>query len=212
MTCCQCEGIELEFNEKEARRMLASYRKNGPSKTTAMIIAALEDQGVEGMTLLDIGGGVGAIPMELMKDGVTSTTSIDASSAYVAAVRKEAERQGVGERIEIHHGNFVDLADDVKQADVVTLDRVICCYHDVENLVGRSVEKAKKIYGLVYPRDRWWMKIFEAAANLFMAIRRNPFRTFLHSTETVEGIIRKHGFERRSRQQTFFWQVVVFSR
>jgi magnesium-protoporphyrin O-methyltransferase len=202
----------MEFNEKEARRMLASYRKNGPGKTTAMLISALQKEGLEGMALLDIGGGVGAIPMELMKAGVKNSTSVEASTAYAAALSKEAERQGVADRIEIHHGNFVDLADEVPEVDVVTLDRVICCYHDVEGLVGRSVEKARKLYGLVYPRDRWWMKLFEAVANFTFQLRRHPFRAFIHPTEKVEGIIKKHGFKRRTHQRTLLWQVVVFSR
>jgi magnesium-protoporphyrin O-methyltransferase len=212
LTSCQCEGIELEFSEKEARDMLASYRKNGPGKTTSMLIDALKKHGVDGLELLDIGGGVGAVSLELMKDGVTTATSVDASTAYAAAQRRESERQGVDDRINIHHGNFVDLADQIEQADVVTLDRVICCYDDVDQLVGRSVEKARRFYALVYPRDRWWMKIFESVANFYLAIRRNPFRTFIHATDKVEGIVKKHGFERRSYQQTFLWQVVVFAR
>ena len=83
MDCCQCKGIETVFNEREARGKLKAYRKNGPAKTTRMLIEALEKQGVEGMTLLDIGGGVGAIQQELLRDGVERATAVDASSAWM---------------------------------------------------------------------------------------------------------------------------------
>ena len=46
------------------------------------------------------------------------------------------------------------MSDEIEAADVVTLDRVICCYPDMEALVGRSAERALRLYGLVHPRDR----------------------------------------------------------
>ena len=82
MDCCQCKGIESVFNEREARSHLKAYREDGPAKTTRLLIEALRAQGVEGMTLLDIGGGVGAIQHELLRDGVVRATAVDASSAW----------------------------------------------------------------------------------------------------------------------------------
>src|SRR5579859_2167789 len=165
MACEQCQGIERFFNQRVAERQLKQYRRRGPDTTTRLLIAALRREGVDGLTLLDIGGGIGAVQFELFKAGVTSATDVDASSGYLAAARAEAEREQVAGRVEYRHGDFVDMAADVARAGVVTLDRVICCYHDMRALVGTSAAKANKLYGVVYPRDVWWTRATLAVGN-----------------------------------------------
>jgi magnesium-protoporphyrin O-methyltransferase len=123
MTCCQCQGIEARFNQKMANQKLQQYRQNGPIKTTRILIDALKTEGVEGMTLLDIGGGIGVIQYELLNMGAMSATGVEASLAYVNAAKEEIDRQGHASRVSHYHGNFVDLAADIPAADIVTLDR-----------------------------------------------------------------------------------------
>jgi magnesium-protoporphyrin O-methyltransferase len=213
MKDCNCiQGIESLFNEKEARNMLKSYRKEGPAKTTRILIEALKElaRSVEGMTLLDIGGGVGAIQHELLRAGVQKATGVDASTAYVRAAQEEAERQGHADRVSYHHANFVDLAPHIAPTDIVTLDRVICCYHDVQALVGLSVAKARTLYGLVYPRDTWWVRAAIGLGNLYFRVARNPFRAYTHPTEKVNALVRDHGFQQRFYKTSGPWQVVVY--
>lgn len=212
MDCCQCKGIESLFNEREARSKLKSYRKSGPAKTTRILIEALKAEGIEGRTLLDIGGGVGVIEHELLRAGLKSAVDVDASSAYIKAAEEEAQRQGHADRVSYHHANFVDYAPQVQSADIVTLDRVICCYHDMPALVGRSVEKAGALYGLVYPRDAWWMRAAIFLANRFLQLTRNPFRVFVHRTNAVDALVRGSGFQRRYYKRAGVWQVVVYAR
>jgi len=212
MDCCQCKGIETLFNQKEAENKLKAYRKDGPAKTTRMLIEALQAEGIEGTTLLDIGGGVGAIQYELLRAGVDKATAVDASTAYLRAAREEGEQQGVADRISYHHGNFVDLAPQTAPADIVTLDRVICCYHDMQALVGLSAAKASRLYGLVYPRDTWWLRIAIRAANMYFRVVRNPFRTFVHPTQEVDALVRGKGFEQHFYKESGLWQVVVYAR
>lgn len=212
MNCCQCQGIEELFNEQYVTRELSRYRAKGPDKTTRMLIDALKEEGVQGLTLLDIGGGVGAIQHELLEAGVHNATDVEASIAYIAAARAEAQRRGYAERVNYHHGNFVDLAAHIPPADIVTLDRVICCYHDIEKLVGLSTARARKLYGLVYPRDVWWMKIGLAIENFFFRLRKSPFRVFFYPTEVVEAMVNSNGLKRHFYRQTLIWQVVVYIR
>ena len=164
------------------------------------------------LTLLDIGGGVGAVQHELIDAGVQQVTSVDASTAYLTAAKVEAQRRGLADHVSYHHGNFVDLASDIAPADIVTLDRVICCYHDMEKLVGLSAARSRKLYGLVYPRDAWWVKLGLAFENFFFWLRRNHYRTYAHPTKAVEDIVKSNGLKRRSYRQTLVWQVVVYSR
>ncbi len=212
MDCCQCKGIETQFDAKEADKKLKAYRKDGPAKTTRMLIAALKAEGIEGMTLLDIGGGVGAVQHELLRAGVQCATGVDASTAYVNAAQQEGERQGQAGRVIYRHGNFVDLAPEIASADIVTLDRVICCYHDMQALVGLSVAKADVLYGLVYPRDTWWLRVAISLGNLYLRVARNPFRAFVHRTQAVDALVRGNGFQQRFRKTSGLWQVVVYSR
>jgi len=212
MSCCQCQGIESFFNKKLAFRELKQYREKGPTKTTKILIEALKTEGIEGMTLLDIGGGIGAIQYESLEAGVHSATNVEASTAYIEVAQEEADRHGYSDRVDYHHGDFVDLAPEIDPADIVTLDRVICCYHDMETLVGLSSVRARKLYGLVYPRDTWWIKIARPVINLFFWVQRNPFRFFLHPTEAVESLVRKNGLEPHFYRKTAIWQVVVYRR
>lgn len=212
MNCCQCQALEGLFDDKTAARELKAYRQKGPNKTTRLLVDALEAEGVEGLSLLDIGGGVGAIQHELLKANARSAIAVDASPAYLAAAQAEAERQGFASRVTYHHGNFVELAADIAPVDIVTLDRVICCYHDMPALVGLSSERAGKLYGLVYPRDAWWLKIGCAFMNFTLWLTRNPFRIFVHPRAAVEAILRRNGLRRRFYHQTFLWQVAVYGR
>jgi magnesium-protoporphyrin O-methyltransferase len=141
MTSCQCQGIEIQFDRREAAKKLADYQKNGPADTTRILIAALKEMGIDGATLLDIGGGIGAIQIELLKAGAAGAVSVDASTAYIEAAQREARDQGLQDRIQFHHGDFVELADKVPPADIVTLDRSLCCYPDMPALVGLSADR-----------------------------------------------------------------------
>jgi Methyltransferase domain len=212
LNCCQCQGIEELFSQQYVAKEVARYRAKGPDKTTRMLVDAIKKEGVAGDTLLDIGGGVGAIQHGLLEAGLEHATDVEASSAYLAAARAESQRRGYLERVSYHQGNFVDLASEIAPADIVTLDRVICCYPDMEKLVSLSVARAGKLYGLVYPRDTWWIRSGLAVGNLFFKLRRSAYRGFVHPTKNVEAILAGVGLRRQYYHQTLLWQVVVFAR
>jgi len=212
MSCSQCVGIESHFDQKKATEELLQYRNEGPVKTTRLLIDALIAEGISEMTLLDIGGGIGVLQHELLKAGVSSCINVEASKAYIEAIKEEAERQGHADRISHLHGDFVDLAEDLSQCDIVTLDRVICCYHDVKGLVEKSSALARKVYCLVYPLDRWSVRIGGVWENLTYRLHRSSFRFFVHPPEVVEEILRAEGFEQRFYQEDGMWQIVVYRR
>jgi magnesium-protoporphyrin O-methyltransferase len=212
MSCPHCAGVQKVFGRRQAARDLRRYRKKGPDSTTQILLDALKESGVEGLTLLDIGGGVGTLQHELLKSGVSRATSADASPAYIEAAREEARRQGFEERIDYRLGDFVEHDAELEDADVVTLDRVICCYPHMHELVGRSAARARKLYGLVFPRDDWWMRPLFWIMNAALAITRNPFRVFVHPTAQVERIVESRGLKRSFCQRTASWQVMVYER
>lgn len=212
MACCHCQGVDSVFSTRHVRRELKRYRRKGARETTKLLIAAIEAEGVQDSNLLDIGGGIGPVHHELLKSGVGTAVAAEASTAYLSAAEEEARRQGHTDRVTYRQGDFVELAPELESADIVTLDRVICCYPDMESLVGLSLGKARRIYGLVYPRDSWWTRMGIRLLNLVLWLSLNPFRVFVHPEPAVDALIRSAGFERRYLRRTPAWQVVVYRR
>jgi magnesium-protoporphyrin O-methyltransferase len=201
------------YNEKRAASQLRKYRKKGPIASTQTLIDALKTEGVEGATLLDIGGGIGAIQHELLAAGAAHTMSVDASAPYLEAAREQSDRRGHGDRVTYWHGDFVELAESIPPADIVTVDRVINVYPDWERLVELSAAHAKRLYGLVYPRDTPMVRLVIFAMNLILRLRRQPVRAAIRPVDRIQGIARESGLSPHFSQNVGqAWQVVVYRR
>jgi 2-polyprenyl-3-methyl-5-hydroxy-6-metoxy-1,4-benzoquinol methylase len=213
MKCCShCEGADDLFNAAQAASDLNAYHKNGPASSTRRLLDAITAADVQGLILLDIGGGVGAIQHELIKAGVEKVISVDASAAYLETSRKEAERRAYAGRASYYHGDFVQLAEEISPADIVTLDRVVCCYPDMPSLVRLSAARAKRVYALVFPCERWWIKAGIAVINFVQHLRRHPYRFFVHPTADIDSIARENGLSLDFHHRGIIWQVMVYRR
>ena len=141
---------------------------------------------MEGATLLDIGGGIGVIQHELLDSGAAKATAVEASSAYLSAARSESERRGLVHRVTYHHGDFVDLAESIQPADVVTLERVLNVYPDWERLASLSAERAQRLYGVVIPRDTLFVRLVIAGINLALRLRGKQVRAAIVPIDALE--------------------------
>jgi len=211
MGCSQCVGLEVE-TQKWAQSDLAQYRRGKQVSTTKMLIRSLIDSGVGGRNLLDIGGGIGEIQLELLAAGAASATSVEISTAYINTAQREAARKGLAERISWVHGDFVTLADQVPDADIVALNRVVCCYPDYQALVERSVGKAGRIYALVLPRDWWIFRLGLKILNLFFKAQKSLYVAYVHPVGEIDRMIQSQGFKPLFRQSTLGWHVWVYAR
>jgi len=208
---CRC-GCVNTFSTKAAEDDLRRYRRQGPDRTTRALITAIRAQGIEGASLLDIGGGIGAIQLELLGAGLGSSTSVDASEAYVAVARQEATRRGYSERASHLYGTLADVQAQVEGADVVTLDRVVCCSSDLPALLGTAVDRARRMVGLVYPRPTSWNRIAARVLNAFSWLTRDTTRWHLHPEAEIRAILTRAGFERHEVARSFVWQVALYVR
>ncbi|MCH8748742.1 methyltransferase domain-containing protein [Patescibacteria group bacterium] len=211
MNRCVCAGCDEVFGKKRVRKDVKRYHDEGLPGTTKILVTELERLGVTGKTLLDIGGGIGLIPLELLPLGVTSAVSLEASATYLTTAKEEAERQGVLSRITFQSGDFVSLAGNVGPADIVTLDKVVCCYADMEGLVTLSADRAQSLYALIYPRDIWWVKFAFALENISMRILGLP-RYYVHPTAEVERILHRKNFSKVFSRYKGRWQIAIFKR
>jgi SAM-dependent methyltransferase len=208
---CSC-GCVNTFSTKDARNDLKRYLKQGPDATTRALIDAIRAEGIEGATLLDVGGGIGAIPLELLAAGLASVQAVDATEGYVEVARAEAARRGFGERTRHLLGSLEELAAEIEPADVVTLDRVVCCDPDAVALLGAVTDRARRMVGLVYPRVTWWNKVAARGLAAFGWLTRDDTRWHLHDDRTVDGLLRRAGFQRREVDRSFIWQVALYVR
>ena len=208
---CACT-VGNEFGEADARDHLRSYRRSGPAQTTRWLLEGLHVDGVKGLTVLDIGAGIGAVHLDLLMAGAATAVDVDGSPAYVTAAREEAARQELSDRVTYIVGDFVNLAPTIAPADLVALDRVVCCYPEMKALVRQSVARARLRYGLVYPRDTWWIRAGATVLNGLARIARRRVRAYVHRTAEVEAIVRGAGFVPRLRRRNLFWQVAVYER
>lgn len=209
--CCRPDYDAL-FDDRAARRELEAYRRTGADGRTRHLLDAVRAEGVGGGTVIDIGGGVGVIGVELLAAGARALTNVDASGPYLSAARSEIERRGFGDRTTFHHGDFVDLASEVATADIVTLNRVVCCYGDWEALIGRSAERARRLYGLVYPRDRWWMRMPLGVVRAVGPLFGQAFPFHVHPERAIDERIRASGFELVFARRGIAWQTLLYRR
>lgn len=212
MSCCKCVGCDSQFGAQHAAKDLKRYHRNGPDVTTRLLLDALKSEGLHGATLLDVGAGIGVVHHELLSAGARSAIHVDATDGNIRVAEQEATRQGHREQVIFLRGDFVDMAPEVPPADIVTLDRVICCYSNMEQLVDASAAKARRLYGAVYPRERWLVKVWVALGNLARRVRGNPFQTYVHPIGAIDRILERNGLRLRSVRDTFVWRVAVYSR
>jgi magnesium-protoporphyrin O-methyltransferase len=212
MDACGCDDFASIFDRKTAEADRSEWRRAGPARTTRMLLDLIRPYGIPGSRVLDIGGGIGVIDHELLRAGAERATLVDASSAYLAVAREEAAAAHLLERLEIVEGDFVRRATSIEAADIVTLDRVICCYGDVEGLVDATGARTQRVLGVVMPRDRWVFRLGASLTNGLMRLRRRSYRAYAHTGSRVDGLAARHGLVPRTEQRTFWWRVVVYDR
>jgi magnesium-protoporphyrin O-methyltransferase len=213
MTCGKhCSDGASIFDEQRARRDIESYRHRGPAASTVRLLAALRAADLRVDTLLDVGGGVGTIAHELLKGDVRQATLVESSLSYLAAARAESDRRSTSDRLQLQVGDLVEIADDVPLADVVTLDKVVCCYEDMESLIAVSAAHARRLYGIVYPRDGWWVRLAITVENRMRRYRGGTFRNFVHPNVAIEAALHRAGLAPRFRRRGAWWVIAVYER
>jgi len=145
MTYFQRQGIEAQFDDREAAQIAAEYNQKGSARTTHIWIKALKAAGVENTTLLDVGGGTDVIKLDLLKAGARRAVSIEASTDYLKVAQQASVRQGLPDGIEFQQGDFVALGNGLPPADIITIDRSLCCYLDMPALVSLSADRATRL-------------------------------------------------------------------
>ena len=210
--CCDEDLERIGCDGRDWESDLTRLRERGPREETAELLEVVLREGVAGATVVDVGAGVGAVHLALLAAGAARAVDIDASKAYLAAARAEADRRGMGDRVEYRYGDVVELADELPAADIVTADSVVCCYPYIDLLVAAFVRPGPRVVGLSYTHEMWWLRGWMHLMNVAWAALRKPDRWYIHRHATVDGLMRDAGYAVVHDGGTRTWRVVVYRR
>lgn len=211
--CCSgsCKGTD-QFFSRHSQRYIKAFRKKGLDKIQRFLLDGVRRVRNGSSSILDIGCGVGALHLTLLREGATRATGVDISEKMIESARTLSEEFGLSDKTTYIHGDFVAQANEIGKSDVTMLDKVVCCYEDLDSLLRLSLGKTRRVYALTHPRDTlfiktgYWIQI--GIAKLF----RMSFHPFWHDWNAMHRQIEDQGFEAVSHNSTIFWQAVVFRR
>ena len=210
--CCTPKGYRTIFSEKSAQSEAKRYRRKGLDRLSRRIAELVIARGVEGGTLLEVGGGIGAIEIELLKAGASRATNVELTPTYEEAAGQLLREAGVVDRVERRVGDFVEAGADLESADFVILNRVICCYPDMPRLAAAAAECARSTLVLSFPNDRWWTRLGLTLVNLGFRAFRVQFQVFLHRPYRILAEAEGHGLRTRHNRRGLVWQTTALER
>lgn len=212
MSCCAPKGYRELFGERAARRDARRYRRKGLDETAQEMVEFLRGRGLDDATVLEIGGGVGAIGLELLRAGADRAVEVELSPNYERSAAELARELGFEGRVERRLGDLVAEGEGVPAADAVVMHRVVCCYPDVDALVGAAGERARRHLVLSFPRDRRLVRGGRRVINLWFRLRRWDFRFHLHPRAAILAAAEREGLRPVLEHQGAIWQVAALER
>jgi magnesium-protoporphyrin O-methyltransferase len=210
--CCNPRGCDQFFGARFARRTAERYRKRGLDKTARQMVAFLEQQGLDGATVLEVGGGVGEIQIELLKRGAARTVNLELSSAYDEEANRLLREAGFEERVERRLTDIATEPEAVEPADVVVLNRVVCCYPDYERLLGAVAEHARRLVVFSYPPRNVVSRIAVRGQNVLFRLLGREFRAFAHPPAEMLAVLERQGFRRTFAHRALVWRAAGLER
>jgi 2-polyprenyl-3-methyl-5-hydroxy-6-metoxy-1,4-benzoquinol methylase len=211
-SCCDPSGYERIFGNRFARSLARRYRRRGLGRSEQRLVDFCADRGLEGATVLEIGGGIGELQLELLRRGAAETTNLELVDSYDEQANQLAASAGVADRV---HRRRVDIAvspDEVEMADIVVLHRVVCCYPDYERLLTAAADHARRVLVFSHPPRNALIRMVGASQNAWFRVTRNSFRTFAHPPQAMLDVVRSRGFDVTYRHARGVWQVAGLER
>lgn len=212
MGACCARGCDELFTERVARRDARRYRRKGLDDTARVLRDRLVAGGIEGATVLEVGGGVGALHLELLRAGAARAVNLELSPAYDAVARALAREAGLEARLERRLQDVAADPEAVEAADVIVLHRVVCCYPDAEALLAAAAGRAGRTIAFSHPRSAWWTRALARLANGWQRARRRAFRVYVHDPSRMLATLEAAGFGGVRTHHGLFWHAAVVER
>ena len=210
--CCNARGCDEFFTAAQARRAAARYRRKGLDGTAQRMVAFLAERGIDGADVLEVGGGVGDVQLELLRLGAAHTINLELSPGYDEEAERLVDEAGFEGRSERRLHDLAVEPEGVERADVVVLHRVVCCYPDYERLLGAAADHARHLLVFSYPPRNALSRLLLGAQNLLFRIQRREFRTFTHPPARMLAVVQERGFVQTYAHRPMIWQIAGFER
>jgi hypothetical protein len=212
VSCCAPKGYAKLFGARAARRDVRRYEKGGLDDTGAQMVAFLRRRGIEGGSILEVGGGIGALQLELLAAGAGRATNLELSPEYEEAARELLRTRGLEERVDRRLGDLVVEPELADPADAVLMHRVVCCYPDADALVGAAAERTRRYLVMSFPRDGALFRAGARVLNLWFRLLRWEYRTFVHPPATILAAAERHGLELAEETTGRIWHLAALER
>jgi len=164
--------------------------------------------------VLELGCGRGGLLVQLVQAGAMRATGVDLSPASIDAAGKRFEQAGLSERASLSVGDAARVP--LEPHDWVILDRVICCYPDVERLVANTLPAARHLYAFTVPTSRGWRgvvaRLDEWFENGWNQLRGQPCPGYVHDLDLIEKRLATAGFRPRHRDRQRLWHIAIYER
>jgi SAM-dependent methyltransferase len=213
---CACptySRIARHFDAKVAERM-AQCQDPGLVAVSRRLRDELVSLDPTGRTVLEIGCGRGGLLLGLVQAGAARATGLDLSPASIDEARNRFDQAQLAERAHLSVGDAARVP--LEPHDWVILDRVICCYPDVERLLANTLPAARQIYAFTVPTSRGWRgvvaRLEEWFENAWNTLRGQPCPSYVHNLDLIEQRLATAGFRLRHRDRQRLWHVAVYER
>ena len=211
MNCCS-NNPTGEFFDKESKKFAKKYRKKGLEKITKSLVDGIDELGINGMTVLDVGAGIGGAHRELLRRGASKVFATELSEEMINRASSFTDSEGFKDKIEYHLGDIVEMNGEIPEVDITMHDKVICCYENVDALIDKTISKTRSIYAFVMPRDRFLSEFGLNFLILISKLLRWDFRPFIHPLQPILDKLQKAGYELKSEALTIVWHARVFQK
>jgi SAM-dependent methyltransferase len=205
------------FDERAARNAARARKRGFAAPITRALLTALQGQGLRGVTFLDVGCGIGDLALAALRSGAARADGIDLGAGAIEQARALAAERGVADRVTFVAGDgaVVPLA----RHDVVALNRVLCCYPNVDDLLANSLAAAGSVYAYTAPIHTGplgvYNRIMVAISNAWFRLREakfGGFQAFVHDLDQVDRRLADAGFRQTIRRRRRIWRIAVFTR
>jgi hypothetical protein len=207
--CCNPSGYERLFDSRAARNNLRHYDKHGLNKMARRMVEYLKGRGLDGHRIIEVGGGIGAVQVELLKAGAVNAINVELSDGYEEVAAQLVSREGLDGRVERRIGDFTEIARGM-EADDVIMNRVICCYPHMERLMNAALSASRQFVAATFPRDRMMFHVYVGLEDLYNRMRGVDFRAYIHPPQDILETATRAGYEVAFNECDFMWHGVVF--
>jgi magnesium-protoporphyrin O-methyltransferase len=165
-------------------------------------------------TVLELGCGRGGLLLALAQAGLAGATGLDLSAASIDAARNRFDQAQLSDYVRLSVGDAARVS--LEPHDWVILDRVMCCYPDIERLLANTLPAARQIYAFTVPSSRGWRGVIarldEWVENAWNSIRGRPCPGYVHDLDLIEEKLTAAGFRLRHRDRHRMWHIAVYER